>query len=325
LKIQQLVYVAVWGALLVGRGVGAQPVGPDGNLPLPPGVLEGLTRDGLELRSVKDAGAGVTGAKKIVVFVPAFGEEITIKWKTVPGSGDGWNNSPRRELVAYEIQKWFLDPDDYVVPPTLMRCIPFYVYELIGKVPRSRAGDFNCVLGVSAIWLSNVTVPDKLYDPKRFATDANYARNIADMNLLTYLIKHRDGRKGNFLTSKNDSDRRVFSIDNGVSFEAFPFNPLPWVTNWHKIRVSALRKKSIDRLRAIGRAELDQLNVIAEMKADENGILHTAPRSAHGDDSGVRVTDDTIQLGLSVKEINRLEERLASLLKKVDSGKIPTF
>ena len=252
MRIQRFVCVVVWFALLVGRSVGAQPVGPDGNVPLPPAMLEELRKDAVVLRSVKDAGSGVTGAKKIVMFVPAFGQEITIKWKTVPGGGDGWNNSPRRELVAYEIQKWFLDPDDYVVPPTLARCVPFYVYELIEEVPESRAGDFNCVLGIAAIWLSNVTVPDKLYDPKRFATDANYARSMADMNLLTYLIKHRDGRNGNFLTSENDSDRRVFSIDNGISFEAFPFNPLPWVTNWHKIRVSALRKQSIDRLRAIG-------------------------------------------------------------------------
>ena len=325
LRTDKLVLIAGWAALVVARGASAQPVGPDGNLPLPPAVLEELRSDALEIRSIEGAGGGVTGAKKMVLFVPAFGKEVTIKWKTVPKSGDGWNNSPRRELAAYEIQKWFLDPVDYVVPTTLARCVRLDAYKSIGKPPRSRLGDFNCVLGIAAVWLSNVTVPDKLYEPKRFATDANYARNMADLNLLTYLIKHRDGRKGNFLTSKDESDRRVFSIDNGVAFEAFPFNPLPWVKNWYKIRVSALRKQSVDRLRSIGRAELDQLNVIAELKADENGILQTAPRSADGDESGVRVTDDTVQLGLSVKQIERLEKRLESLLEKVDRGTIPTF
>jgi len=327
LRAETIVFAVAWVALAGARGVNAQPVGPDGNVPLPPAKLEALRGDALEIRSVKGAGGGVTGALKMVLFVPEFGKEITVKWKPAPRRGDGWNNSPRRELAAYEIQKWFLDPNDYVVPTTVARCVRLDVYESIGGPPESRVGgfDFDCVLGIAAVWLSNVTVPDTLHDEKRFADDASYARYLADMNLLSYLIKHRDGRNGNFLTSKNESDRRVFSIDNGISFEAFPFNPLPWVTNWHKIRVSSLRKESIDRLRAIGPAELDQLNVIAELKADENDILQSVPVSATGDDSGVRVTDDTVQLGLSVKQIKRLEKRLASLLDKVDRGEIPTF
>ena len=44
---------------------------------------------------------------------------LKAKWKRAPWMGEGINNSPRREIGAYAAQKLFLQPWEYVVPPTL--------------------------------------------------------------------------------------------------------------------------------------------------------------------------------------------------------------
>ena len=43
--------------------------------------------------------------------------------KAEPGA-DTFNNVPRYDLAAYELQKLFLDPAEYVVPPTALRMVP---------------------------------------------------------------------------------------------------------------------------------------------------------------------------------------------------------
>jgi len=63
------------------------------------------------------------GAKKLRLRFDD-GVEINVKWKRAPAEAEGWNNSPRREIAACEVQKLFLEPDDYVVPVSVPRCIP---------------------------------------------------------------------------------------------------------------------------------------------------------------------------------------------------------
>ena len=43
--------------------------------------------------------------------------------KSEPGA-DSFNNVPRYDMAAYELQKLFLDPPEYVVPPTALRMVP---------------------------------------------------------------------------------------------------------------------------------------------------------------------------------------------------------
>ena len=49
-------------------------------------------------------------------------------WKLVTQRYDGINNSPRKELAAWVIQRLFLDPEDYVVPFTTAYCVPLADY-----------------------------------------------------------------------------------------------------------------------------------------------------------------------------------------------------
>ena len=271
------------------------------------------------------AGGGVTGAYKLALYSETLGRQFLAKWKEVPRGLESWNNSPRRELAAYQVQKLFLDPEDFVVPPSVLRCVPIDEYRAaIDKNAKPSIEGADCVLGNLSLWVENVTVPDVLYDEKRFATDANYAARIADFNLLTYLIDHKDGRRGNFLVSKDESDRRVFAIDNGISFDAWLFNY--FVKNWNDVRVPALRKRSVDRLRAVDPRQVEALATVAELHVDESGILQSVdPGPALSRTKGVRQKDGVVQFGLMYDEIDDVFEEIAEIIDAVDDGELPVF
>ena len=241
-----------------------------------------------------------------------------------PGDADGYNNSPRKEIAAYQLQAWFLDPPDYVVPTTALRCLPPEMLRKQGCRPEPNMPGAKCVLGVLSVWLDKVTVPEHVLEPEQFASDAQYAANLGRFNLLTYLVKHEDGRAGNILVSKTPEDRRVFAIDNGIAFDAIVKN---WfVPNWNVLRVPAVPHLEIERLRRIERSSIDRLGVVAEMKADANGMLQAVPPSPNRDpDNGTRVSDGWVQLGLTEDELDGVEERLEELLERVDDGELPEF
>jgi hypothetical protein len=303
-----------------------QPVDPAAHWPLPPADLERrLAHDDFTIRSVRGGVGGVMGVKKLKIVFPDRKDWIAVKWKEAPPrDADGWNNTPRKEIAAYEIQKWFLDPTDYVVPTTVARCIPFDQYGPLDETPKANLRGTRCVLGTLVVWLEEVTVPEKLFEKERFTSDARYAYHMANMNLLTYLIEHEDGRQGNFLVSEIDSDRRVFSIDNGVSFGAKMKNF--FVLNWNKIRVPALRRETIERLRRVTPEQIGALGVVAELRADDSGILRAVPFSANANPKkGARVEPGWVQLGLSRREIKNLRKRIERLLAQVDGGRQPVF
>ena len=271
------------------------------------------------------AGGGVTGASKVALYSPSAGKPFLAKWKVVPTGLDSWNNSPRREIAAYEVQKLFLDPDDFVVPPSVIRCAPLDEYRaLITRSARPTIPGSDCVLGNLSLWLENVKGPNPLYDEKRFAEDPNYAYHIANFNLLTYLIDHKDGRRANFLVSNDESDRRVFAIDNGISFDAWIWNY--FVPNWNDLRVPALSKKAIDRLRTVTSDDIESLLVLSELLLQPDGtfesVSHGAPISRR---KGARRHRDVVQFGLTEEEVDDLAENIRDIIERVDAGEMPVF
>jgi hypothetical protein len=296
------------------------------NWPAPPGEIERrLAGESFELREVGGAGGGTTGALKLTLFFPQHGDTIAFKWKAVPpGDADGVNNVPRKEVAAYLLQSWFLDPPDYVVPTTALRCLPLEMLRSHGVAAEPSLAGTSCVLGVLSVWLEQVTVPEQVFEPARFASDARYAANVGRFNVLTYLIEHEDGRAGNILVSKAPEDPRVFAIDNGIAFDATVKN---WfVPNWNVIRIPALPHREIDRLRRVDRSLIDRLGVVTELKADSNGMLAPVPPGPNrGPKIGSRVEPGWIQLGLTRSELDGLEARLQALLARVDRGELPLF
>ncbi len=303
---------------------------PYPNWPLPPhsveaDVVELLNAEYFHFVAEKHTGRGTTGAAQVTVAFPRFGKEISFKWKEAPrGDLDNFNNSPRREIAAYEVQKLFLEPKEYVVPPSTMVCPPRAIHIKHFGRGRATVKGTDCVLGNISLWLEDVTLPEKLYDGSRFIREPNYAYFLSNLNLLTYLIAHRDARYGNFVVSKDDTRRHVFSIDNGESFGSFPYNF--FVANWDVIRVPALRKESIDRLRKLQRSDLDVLGVVSQLEADENGVLRPMPAGENLDpEKGVRIQGKTVQFGLTRAEIEKVWKRIQQLLSDVDKGNIRVF
>ncbi len=310
------------------------------NWPHPPDVIEDRLLDKLEaldfeVVSNERTAQGSTGARSLkLTFQDEPGEPKTIrfKWKEMPRAKtldskplEAHNDSPRRQIAAYQIQKLFLDPEDYVVPTSLAFCVPLREHrqDTPGR-SQPTLPDSDCILGLIQIWLLDV-VPDKnLYEEARFVSDPTYAYYVADFNLFTYLIDFADPTPSNFLVSKDPDRRQIFAFDNDISFEEF--YRLPFVARWNVIFVSALRRDSIERLRKVGREDVDKLGIVAQFQKDENGIFRPVPPGENlSPNQGVRISGDTIQLGLTKSEIEAVWKRIETLLARVDSGEIALF
>jgi len=299
---------------------------PGNNWPVSPAEAEQLLgKAPLRFRELKATDKGVAGAMKGTVTFPGRRGGLEVKWKPLaPGHVDGWNNSPRKEVAVYEIQKWFLQPADYVVPTTVVRCIPLSEYRLLNPKAKPTVAGTRCVLGTLSLWIEHVDVPKELLDPARFARDPNYAYHLSNFNVLAFLVEHRDGRPGNILVAEDDTNRRVFAVDNGISFGGLVYNFL--TTNWDVIRVPGIRRAVVNKLRAVGPKELGALGTLVELQADANGILRPAPLQLPLDPrEGVRVAGGRVQMGLTADEIDGVSKRLATLLREVDDGKLATF
>jgi hypothetical protein len=239
-----------------------------------------------------------------------------------PGAED-FNNRPRYDLAAYELQKLYLDPAEYVVPPTALRMVP--LTELRPHSPEAKPTfkGSDDVLVVLQYWLHEVKVIADVYNPERFAADPKYARHIGQLNVLTFLIEHGDSNVGNFLISRAEAGPRVFSIDNGVAFE---FNESDRGQLWMKIRVDRLPADTVQRLRKITPEELHRrLGVLAQWQLQDGRWVAAPPGENVAPARGVRKEGDFVQLGLRRADIEQVERQLARLLKQVDDGKIATF
>jgi hypothetical protein len=280
-----------------------------------------------EIMRVESVGSGTTRPTKGDVRILETGDQFTVKGKTVPKDLDGINNSPRKELAAWKIQTLFLDPADYTVPATALRCIPHERQSEYSDTPSSTLPGTKCLLREATIWMQHVAPPDELYEEERFLDNVSYAYHMANFNIFAYLINLRDNRSGNVLVSKDEDNRRVFAVDNGVAFGTIWYNWFyPPHYAWRTIRVPALPRNSINRLRELRREDLDFLMVVAQMEADSEGVLRNVdPGPPIDPDDGTNFDGATLQLGLTADEVNDIWERIESLIKRVDAGKIALF
>ena len=286
-----------------------------------------MERAEYEILSVEAAGAGTTRPEKSELLFPETGDRFSVKGKLVPPALDGFNNSPRKELAAWKLQSLFLDPVDFTVPAMVLRCVPLEQWKEhhSGGIPVIPGT--TCMLEGIAIWIENVTVPDDLYEEERFLNDVNYAYHLANFNIFAYLINLRDNRKGNVLATKGDTNRRVFAVDNGVAFGTIWFNWFyPPHYAWRQIRVPALPRNSIDRLRKLRREDIDSLLVVNQLEADADGILRLVePGPPIDPNRGAQREGTKVQFGLTAGEVDAVWERIESLIQRVDAGEIALF
>jgi hypothetical protein len=294
----------------------------DSNIVLPIEVIERrLTLDPFEIRDRQ--GTRFEGDRtQRVILVFADSNAMMVKWGRAARGGQAFNNQPRYEVAAYQLQKLFLDERDYVVPPTLLRMVPVNWYREFDDKVIPTFDRTNAVLVALQYWLSSVTQRD-VYDAKRFDSDSLYARHFANLNVLTYLIRHGDSNAGNVLISSDSANPRLFAVDNGVAF-APPDSDRG--TEWRDLKVRRLPRGTVERLRAISREDLDRmLGVVAQFEVRDGEMVPVQPGASLGGRSGVRRRGDVIQLGLTSTEIRGVHSRLQQLLKQVDSGRIVVF
>jgi hypothetical protein len=250
--------------------------------------------------------------------------KIKVKWAKAPSGARGsFNNRPRYEIAAYELQKLFLDDSEYVVPPTVARCVPVDQQRQIQSWAEATFSGTNSVLVVLQYWLWNVTADD-VWSKDRFKSDTLYARHFANLNLFTYLIRHSDSNKGNVLISSVTAHPRVFAVDNGVAFNRREVSDRG--TKWRRLRVDRLPQRAVDRLRALTRDELDRrLAVVAQFRRDGDVLVAMPPTAPLDRGKGVSHNDEVVQLGLTKNEIGHIWDRIRKVLKKVDEQKIALF
>jgi len=252
----------------------------------------------------------------------SFGEAppLRVKLRKAEPGADSFNNVPRYDLAAYELQKLFLDSPEYVVPPTALRMVPLADFAKYSPGVARTFSSADQVLAVVQYWLSDITVVADVYDPARFAADPVYARHIGQLNVLTHLIRHRDSNLGNFLIGKAERGARVFSIDHGVAFASEESDR---GDVWKDMRVNRLPDDTIARLRLITPQLLtDRLGVLAQWRLESRSYVPVASGTNLGDNRGVRRKGNDLQMGLNKSEIRAIHRLLTKLLERVDAGEI---
>jgi hypothetical protein len=247
-------------------------------------------------------------------------------------------NSPRFELAAYALQKLFLEPSEYVVPPTAPYCFRLSAYrEHVDPQARETFPRSGCVYGVLSYWIENVTTVRAannagwfhgqhrhLLDPELLERDVAYRNSVARVNLLTYLIRHGDSHNNNFVIARTDTQppvHTVYSVDNSKSFTLAPNRRIKPEHDWSAIRVPSLPRETIDRLRT---ADLSSLAMMAVLQP-VNGRLVARPFDRSATRTGTDWSDVRLVVGLTEVEIAGLRERVDALLERVDRHELALY
>ncbi len=286
-----------------------------------------VAADDLVLLHREPTAQGVGGSQKLVLRARTEDEDVVFqaKWKHVPPGLQRFNNVPRKELAAQAVARLVLPPGRHAVPPTELVCLPK------GRGLHGRIRGLDCSLGVLSLWLHNVAQGD-FWDAAAWAEDGDYRRAIADFNLATYLIDHRDSREANFLMSADPDRPRMLTVDNGLAFSGFRntlaffrFVRFPFEADYRDVQVPGFAVEHIDALQGITRADLDRLAVVRQYEVRDGDLVRVLPTAPLRPARGAAYRDGVIQLGLTTAEIDRLEKRIKTLIARLESGELETF
>jgi hypothetical protein len=283
---------------------------------------------------------GRQDAKLLTLALPRDGGKTVLRAKWRPLSSESLTNDPRKELGAYAVEKLFLEPHEYIVPPTTGHCFARDDYRAV--VDKSAAPSFGeqgalCIFGILSYWLENVAKPesaredgtwsaDHILDEGLFNKNGVYRQSIADLNLLTYLIRHGDAHDQQFLITKDRQRPRVYSVDNSIAFQSIKNPMLFFRQDWSTIQVPAVSKRSVARLQSLSEDEWARLAVIEQYVKRGTALVQAPPGDVIGPpDSGLRWVGLGLQIGLTEGEIAGVRSRLAGLVDEIESHNVRTF
>jgi hypothetical protein len=294
----------------------------------------------LEVLGSAPTPGGRQGAKLLTLALPGPSGRKVFRAKWRPLDTESLTNDPRKELGAYAVEKLFLEPHEYVVPPTSGHCFALEHYRArvdATAPPSFERAQVHCVFGILSYWLENAADlegarEDGLWrtsgilDEQLFESNAGYRQSIADLNLLTYLIHHGDAHDKQFLITKDRRSPRVYSVDNTIAFEAIKNPMLIFREDWSAIHVPALSKRSIARLTSRSADDWSRLTTIEQYQKRDGELVPAPPESPVGPpDTGIRWVGLGMQIGLTEAEVAGVRQRLSNLVKQVRDGKLRTL
>lgn len=246
------------------------------------------------------------------------------------------SNDPAAELIAYRTQELFLDPRDYVVPPTIARC---FAPDLrwLDRVE----GELGCALGILSYWLDDTvtlvearrlgivhTPPGGLWsaDPRLVgASDRpSYRRSVAHANLVAYLIGHGDAHTGQFVLQRDPL--HLFLVDNSRALDTRPNREMASREDLAELVVDAIPADTARRIEALTSEDLEPLSrVVAFARRGSDLVPVEVARVVGEPDRRLRVTPEHVQIGLGPSELDAMERRLRHLQARLRAGSLATY
>ena len=302
----------------------------------PAEVEEWLADPALEILGVDEPPAGIQGVMVLTLRRPSP-EPIVFRAKWRAHYTTTTRNSPRRELAAYAVQKLFLEPGEYVVPPAGAHCFPLAEYKKVSRRAQATFREAPCVYGILSYWLEDVqSLADAreagwfhgqyrhAFDPQLYAANTAYRDSISRVNMLTYVIGHADSHAKNFVITTDSAAPLVYSVDNSLSLGLKKNHKLSRTHDWSELKVPALPEEAVDRLRkSVDR--LDQLAVVVALAPKGDSMVPVESTRGEPSESGMEWVDGRLRVGLSASEIGDLKVRTALLLQWVRQGAIRLY
>ena len=305
-----------------------------------PESVEAILRSpGLEPEAAALPPGGTQGSL-VVSFETGDDVHVVAKWRA---QDPDLIDDPAKELGAYAVQRLLLPPDDWVIPPVAATCLARDdLVEATGHSGWEPLAGTDCVLGLVSYWLLDaIGVAEarrqgllathggserdpRLFEPRRFANDAAYRRNVASLNVLMYLIDNGDLHAGQFVLYPEA--RHWFVVDSSIAFQSFANPTLIFIQDLSELHVRRIPASLAERVRAIERSELDALRVLSEHVIEDGALIRVAPTtSPFGGRGRVRRRGDRVQIGLREAEISGVWSRIERLRGLLARGSIRTF
>jgi hypothetical protein len=289
-------------------------------------IEELLERTDLVIDGVESTASGKQQAQLLTLVADPGGARLRFraKWRAL-STAHGLND-PRKEVIAYEVQKLVLEPDDFVVPPARSHCFELAAYKqrvdakAVETFPRT-----GCIFGTLSYWLEGAETSSQVLDRELFRTDPIYRRTLADTNLLLYLVSNGDTHQDQFVSLRGDTGRRIYCVDFTISLSTYKNPTLSFEEDWSNLHVP-LVPSHVERLRQISDERLNALAVVERHERSGNRLLrrpatrNTPPHPR----AGLVWTNDELRIGITGEELELLRERLKTLVARVERGEPAT-
>lgn len=283
-------------------------------------TLDALTAPDLVIEDSKPVRFENDITRKAMAHTAADPAAFRIKVRRAGPGVSSFNNEPRYELAAYEVSRLLLPPGEEVVPAIALRSEALAEFRAIDPAAAESWRGTRAAMFMVQCWLEGARPHRLEIDATHFAADLAYARAISRLNVVTYLIEHKDSNLGNVMLTGDGTAVRAWAIDNGVAFDSEESDV---GTFWRDLHVGAIERSLADRLRTLTLAELRaRLGVIAQYELVGDAWEPRPPAANFDAGRGVRRRGNQLQLGLTNHEIGALERRRARLISLLDKGKL---